>query len=339
MIAIVIKNRIPLEVFPPFSISNHPIRQQQQQQQLLQNTMNIMKIIIASTIVRIRRRLFAIMTPVALAGVLLALPAPSRAATLVEYNFDTDPKNPNANTFSPAAGWDSGLKTPGNAAFAPDAFNGVGQGGATPGSYGWTSSGGKEATGGLLVRLKTTSDIPDAPVIVSTDAASAISTSSYVEFTVTPGNGGTMSFAGFSAWLGLYDGNGGGSANRPFTATIFLCSSVDGFSTSDILGSKAVSTSTGVSRNNGVLDVDFSGFGDKFQEIRESVTFRLYIFATQNGTTYPSSAHMVYLDQFVLTGSTTAVPESASAAFTLALTILAAGLWQIRRRRRDNRLS
>ncbi|EIP98497.1 hypothetical protein OpiT1DRAFT_02954 [Opitutaceae bacterium TAV1] len=302
--------------------------------------MNIMKTIIASTVMRIRRRPFAIMAPVALAGVLFALPAPSGAATLVEYNFDTDSGGPNANTFSPAAGWDSGLKTPGDVAFAPDAFNGVGQGGATsPGSYGRISSSGKDATGGLLVRLKATGDIPGSPVIVSTDAATAIATSSYVEFTVAPENGGTVSFAGFSAWLGLYDGNSG--ANRPFTATIFLCSSVDGFGTSNILGSKAVSTSTGSSKNNGTLDVDFSGFGDKFQEIGESVTFRLYIFASQNGETYPSSAHHVYLDQFVLTGSTatTAVPEPASAAFILALTMLATGLWQVRRHRGNNPLS
>ena len=137
--------------------------------------------------------------------------------------------------------------------------------------------------------------------------ADAITDELYYSFTVTPDAGQSIDFTTFTAYI---DKNGGGAIFG-----YYLLSSIDGFTTSDVIDSDE---GHGTNIRNINLDVS------SLTGVTTATEFRLYI-RTDNFT---NGSNDFDFDDVVLNGTVTAIPEpSALALFGLG------GLMLLRRRR------
>lgn len=149
--------------------------------------------------------------------------------------------------------------------------------------------------------------------LTETSSADAISTNDYIEFTLTPDGGYTMDLEDITVYL--QRSNDPGSAT-----TVFARSSLDSFgSTIDTLSSIPVSPS-------GFANYSIDLTGSAYQDLTESVTFRLYAFGGNN------SSSSLRFDDLTVNG-TAAIPEPATSA--ILLMGVAAGFALVRRRRQS----
>lgn len=130
-----------------------------------------------------------------------------------------------------------------------------------------------------------------------TDAATAVTNNSYVQFTVTPDANTQMDLSSFT-----FDAARGGT-NGPRGYAVR--SSVDGFA-----GNIATADITANRPNFAAFNVPLSAAS--FQGLTAATTFRLYVYS-------PSNTSTVEFDNLTLNGTTSPVPEPASAGAAIAM--------------------
>lgn len=158
--------------------------------------------------------------------------------------------------------------------------------------------------------------------------AEAIASDYYAAFTLTPDAGYRVSYSELSF---NYGGSFGNSVGEPsYQANFFIRSSLDGFS-SDLTEFSYTVPGLPDEMTPEFLVLDLSSHAE-FQFIDEAVTFRIYAF-TDNfvGSAFTHLARP-RLDNIVLEGTVGAIPEPATAALLMAVTLAGVVVW-IRRRR------
>lgn len=248
--------------------------------------------------------------------------APATTATLVDYNFNADQAPSNIL---------SGL-TAGDVTWGP--FDGVAQSNNT---Y-WRSTGqGAGNSANLAVRVL--SNDTAAKRLLWTDTSSPANVfnfGSYVEFTVTPDAAQSINLESFSAWVG---GTSGGSTVDGFSVNAFLTTSLTGDNYATVIGQSGWISVDKNTTNSGQLSVSFSDASLSawnFTGIENSVTFRIYLAASTAGVT-ASKFQYARLDDIVLTGTVSAIPEPATTAvFGASLLLLGTVALRIHQHRSRN---
>jgi hypothetical protein len=157
------------------------------------------------------------------------------------------------------------------------------------------------------------------------DLAGAISAGDYFEFTITPKANVKVNFTSLTfVYGGTTDATGG------LDASFAVLASPTGFGAADDLGTftnNIAANQTQFGTNDLPANVSLSG--SAFQDVTGPVTFRIYVWDQQN-----SSNLINRLDNVVVNGTTTAVPEP-----TAAVVLLVPAGFALARRRRQARLA
>ncbi|MBC2602642.1 hypothetical protein [Puniceicoccus vermicola] len=233
----------------------------------------------------------------------LTLPTAAQAAsgTLVDFNFTESP-------FSTLPSTQDATYTIGFAA------------GSNFGSGNYSGSGNLYARGTGSGSLAYSSTVGGSADVV--DAG----TGSYFDFSLTPAADQEMTLTSFSVDVGAQ--RLGNTSVDDFTISYFIRSSQDSYVSNLATVNRYVGEGSGTTGNNYTnLSVDLIGNSD-FENIAslEEVTFRVYAVIS-TGTV--DSNQLMRMDNVLITGSTSSIPEPTSVALGLGMVAM---LWVARRR-------
>lgn len=149
--------------------------------------------------------------------------------------------------------------------------------------------------------------------VTGADLSAAIAGGNWFGFSITPEPGAVLDLASL-AFSTRYSGNDPVAA---VSASWVLRSSLDGFATN----LSPIFTETYQVEQGGVVSTSrLVTLGDAFQSVGGTVEFRVYVYDNSG-----SSGRYVRIDNVVLTGTASAIPEPSAAAVLFGAVALCAG--------------